>query len=940
MKLSRFTGVVVLALVCFRTSFAAVSAAELAVPVQGQLPNGLRYFVLPHTSAKRDLSLRLLVHTGSLDERDDERGFAHFIEHMAFNGTRNHPAGSIRNFFQKIGLTFGADLNASTSYTDTSYRLDLPDGRADHLDEALAMLRDYADGLLFPADEVRRESSVVISELNARDSAARRTGTELIEKIYGATLLPRRSVGGVQEQLAQATADKLRAFYDRNYLPDRMTVVVVGAIEPAAVVEKIKETFGSITSRPEAAPVAIIAPPTIDEIKAVIVVAPSIRGIQAEFLHSAQRSADTREGRREELVQRIAASALARRLQATREAGEISRFSAPGVGLGSGPVASLVHHTVAIGTSAKDWAGGVELLESELRRARSGFSQAEVNEAVAAELTTHRNRIASFAAQTSAQVATRITALVTAERSWTSVAEDLEEAKQAFEKLPAEEVTRALQSIFPENGWHIVLRVPPTEQIKPEEVLASHARSAGKSLRKSNADASELTFRYDDFGEPGEVAQRSRVEDLDLTLVTFANGVRLNVRPSKLENERFRLRIVFPQNASSVPADQGGMAELAGQLLIRSDLGRHKETELGRLMRLHGIVPQFSVANGTPIIGVTGPASELSFALRWLTAVISDVKFDSDHHRVALSHYSSIQRSLITNPRANAFAQALYYYTEKDPRVLLTPATTFARLEPAVAETWLRNHLLQGPLEIGIVGDVSVDEAVSLAASSVGTLKPRRAAPKPGEPLKSPTKSSRYEKTAELAASTSLSCALWPVRLPEDPRHNAALALATDILRDRLLLVLREALGATYSPDARVSRDAVQRDFAFASVVNTFDPANAIKLTEGTVRLAARLAEKGASADEFARLLEPLRTRYRNDLRDNGWWLAAVVATAQTQPSRLDDARVRGKICDELTLDDVNEAARVFTSENVTVVILRPASAAKPPPNATPAAKE
>ena len=138
--------------------------------VSGTLPNGLRYVILPHGSRKGNVALRLIVRAGSLDEHDDERGFAHFVEHMAFKGTRTFPAGTVRLFFETLGVQFGADLNAYTNYTHTQYLLDLPAGRGDRPDEALILMRDYADGQLFLPDEVKRESKVVISEMAAGDA--------------------------------------------------------------------------------------------------------------------------------------------------------------------------------------------------------------------------------------------------------------------------------------------------------------------------------------------------------------------------------------------------------------------------------------------------------------------------------------------------------------------------------------------------------------------------------------------------------------------------------------------------------------------------------------------------------------------------------------------------------------------------------------------------
>lgn len=948
MNLPRLVFVVVFALAGVRGPLASgaeatgATAASLS-PLEGKLPNGLRYLVLPHAPTKREISLRLLVNAGSLDERDDERGFAHFVEHMAFNGTRNFPAGSIQLFFQKLGLQMGADINANTSYTHTAYLLDLPEGRGDHFDEALVLLRNFADGLLFPAAEVSRETGVVISELNARDSAARRLGTQLVDQVYAGTSLPDRDVLGVPGQITSATPEKLRAFYQRNYAPDRMTVVIVGAIEPAAILERIKEAFSPMAAAPEAVHSApVVVPPAVEGVKPHVVVVPTAKGAVIEFTHIGPRPADTPAGHREEIAQRMAINLLGRRLQVKRERGDMTRLSPAQAGFGVAPVGSLAQHTLSISTGPRDWAEGIQFLEAELRRARtSGFTPAEITEAVAGDLVSLRNRIPGAQGQPSPQLANEIMNLLRTDRTWRSPAVVLAEAKPMLETLTAEEVSKALNAALPDDGWHLIVRVAPADPTTPERLLAAYTRASGRALKTVVANTAELKFAYEDFGPAGDIAKRDRVEDLDLTLVSFANGVRLNLRPSKFENERFRLRIVFPVNGTFVSAEDGGIAELAGQILMHSSLAKQKESELSRLITLHGIARQFSVVNGTPVLSMSGPVEELPFALRLLTAILSDLAFDDEHHSVALSYYNGIQRSLLTNPGPFALSEAMYHYTGRDSRTISKPAQVFGRLDRSEPESWLRTHILQGPLEIGIVGDFTADEAVTTAASTVGTLKKRRPLPKAGQPFRSPTKASKGESTVDIPASTSMSVALWPVRSPQNPRSEAALRLAGDIFRDRLILVLREALGATYSPDVRFHRDAVQRDFAFAAVVNTFDPANAIKWTEGTVRLAARTAEKGVSTEEFTRLLEPLRSRYSADLRNNGWWLNSIVCTAQSLPAGLEEARAHGKVCEELTLEDVNAAAQVFKPDAVTVVILRPSSTSgKAAPGASPAPKK
>jgi zinc protease len=585
-----------------------------------------------------------------------------------------------------------------------------------------------------------------------------------------------------------------------------------------------------------------------------------------------------------------------------------------------------------VGTTADGWADAVKLVETELRRARSsGFTQAEVDEAVAGQLTGLRNRIASAASQSATQVAGDLARLVAGDREWRSAEANLAEATQALQGLTAAGATAALPAVFPADSLHLLLLVPPDHEIKPDRLLAAYTKSAGRPLKAKSADDAALVFRYQDFGAPGPVTKRERVADLDLTLVSFANGVRLNVRPSEFEPGRFRLRVVFPLNLAHVPDGRGGIAELAGQLLLNSNLKRHTQTELARLVKLHGISAQFSVALGTPVVQFSGPAAEMPFALRLFAALLSDLELDLEHYQVALSHYSGQYQRTMVNAGPLALREVLRVYTRDDSRVRLINPRAFATNDSlGEVESWLRDHMLNGPLEIGLVGDVTADEAVKEAAATVGTLKRRRSPPRPGDPLVAPKKATRQQATVDLPASTSMSCVLWPVSSPDEPRQSAALALAADALRDRLTAVLRETLGATYSPQVGLHRDTIQRDFAFAVAITTLDPERAQQFTEGTIRLAARLAERGMTPDQFARLREPARTRRANDMRNNGWWLSAVVAIAQSRPEVLDEARRHEKIFDEVTLDDVNRAVNVFKPDNVTALILRPASADRP----------
>ena len=139
--------------------------------IWGRLDNGMRYVLLPNATPKDRVSLRMLVSAGSLMEREDQRGLAHLLEHMAFKGSENMPAGDLVQYLERLGMAFGADTNASTSFDSTVYKLELPSNNSDLLDRSLLVLREKADKLLIPAAELDKERGVVLSEKRLRDTA-------------------------------------------------------------------------------------------------------------------------------------------------------------------------------------------------------------------------------------------------------------------------------------------------------------------------------------------------------------------------------------------------------------------------------------------------------------------------------------------------------------------------------------------------------------------------------------------------------------------------------------------------------------------------------------------------------------------------------------------------------------------------------------------------
>jgi len=361
----------------------------------GKLDNGMRYIIRKGERPEGTALVRMLVHTGSLDERDDERGYAHYIEHMAFNGSTHVPEGEMVKLLERLGLAFGADTNASTGFDYTQYMLDLPRADDQLLDTALMLMRETVSELTFAPEAVDRERGVVLSERRVRNTYALQNLVDGLAFAYPEGLVSQRLPIGTLETLEAAKAEGLRAFWQREYVPSSTVLVVVGDFDPAKVEAKIRERFSNwkpATSpdQPDAGPVDpayagatdIYLNPALDETVTLLRHAPFVD------------VPDTVEQRAQAVLRSIGERIVDRRLQRLARQ-ENPPFRASDVSLvDTLDIARTSQLTVI--TEDGGWKRGVEAAIAEYRRAmESGFSEAEVAEQVAI----YRNSLETAAAQ-------------------------------------------------------------------------------------------------------------------------------------------------------------------------------------------------------------------------------------------------------------------------------------------------------------------------------------------------------------------------------------------------------------------------------------------------------------------------------------------------------------------------------------------------------------
>jgi zinc protease len=927
----------------------------------GQLPNGLRYAVRPNKEPQDRVSLRLLVEAGAVHETDEQDGLAHFLEHMAFNGSTHYPPGTLIEFFQRMGMSFGADTNASTSFLRTMYLLELPATDEPTITEGLRVFRDYADGLLLEPKEIERERAVILSEKRTRDSVAYRTSVATRRFMLGGTLFARRDIIGATEVLSTAGRDQFADFYDAWYRPERMAVVVVGDIDPPAIERHIVAAFESLRPRAPARP---------DPDLGTLRVAQGIRGFHHHEPEAPStnvsiatvtpdiKEPDTAAVRLKRLPRSLAHGMLNRRL-AILARREDAPFTAGSAGVGE---AFNFYRQTAITLNCRDdqWADALAVADQELRRAlEHGFQPAELNEVLAAVRNSLEQAVKTAPTRHSSVLAEAITEALLERDVFTSPADDLALYGPALEKVTVEDCLAAMREAWSPD--HRLVMVTGNAKIG-ETAAGAPAAAAGRTAgapaepvirdryEKSRAVAvappealAEQTWAYTDFGAPGRIVRREHVADLDVTLLAFENGVRLNLKHTDFEANRIRMTVRIGTGQLTEPADKPGLAFYTGQTFTEGGLGRHSVDDLRRILAGRTVGAGFMAGGDAFVINGLTNREDLELQMQLVAARIADPGYRPEAARQARKAIDQIYLSLQHTASGPFTLEVAKLLASGDHRFGLPPKEVILQRNLDEVKAWLAPELARGAVEIAIVGDLDLEATIDAVAKTLGALPPRRARPSldelrnvtyPGEPF-----FKRYEIPTEIPKGTI--ALYWPTTDGRDVRRARRLNMLGEVLSDRLRIKVREELGDAYSPGAGSSASDIYPGYGYMMAQVSVDPPRAAEVARIIVDIAGSMAASGVTEDELERARKPVLTSLRETARTNPYWLNSVLARAQERPEVLDWSRTRYRDNEAITKSEIDELARRYlVAQRASRVIVVPQSKDGHPvsPAATPAA--
>lgn len=885
----------------------------------GVLPNGLRYVIQRNATPPGQASLRLRIHAGSLMETDAQRGLAHYLEHMTFNGSKHVPEGEMVKILERHGLAFGADTNAQTSWDQTVYQLDLPTTDDDTLDTSLMLLREGADQLLLDPGAIDRERGVILSEERARDTPGLHVSEASLDFFLKGQLAPARMPIGQVSVIKSAGRDLIADFYRKYYRPERAVLVAIGDFDPAAMEAKIKARFSDWKDIGPAGQEPVLGDPPQRGVETRLLLEPGAPlSIQMEWLKPADTSKDDQAKRLRKQVEQLGLAVLNRRLQ------RLYRSDSPPFIAAASYKGDVLHSAeatiVSVSAQPGKWRPALAAADQEVRRiVQYGVRQDELDREIAEMRVSLQTALAQEPTRKTPQIANEIVGALEDDEVYTSAAEDLALFEQEVKGLKAETVNAVLKDVFSGSGPLVFMSTPVPVDGGEDALNRSFQLAEAKPVAPPEVEMAKA-WPYASFGPAGKVVERRELADLGVTLIRFQNGVRLTVKPTKFRDSQVLVRVRLGHGLLDLPRDRstpiwaanwGGFTE--GGL---KDLST-EEIDQVLASKIYGA--DFAADDDAFVLQGSTRPQDLAVQLQVLAAYSTNPGYRPEAFQRLRNYASTLGAQLEATPAGVMSRDLNRLMHSGDQRFAFPSSQDIAAATADSFKAILQRPVAAGPIDVIIVGDIPLEQAIDLTAATFGALPPRPADPVPADALAVSLPRPAAEPLVlhhKGRADQAIAYASWATDdFFTNPQRARTLRVLAEIMENRLLDDLREAEGVTYSPQASDHADLIFPHYGYLAAVVEIPPAKMGAFYADLAKIAADLKARPVSADELERARKPLVDELEKSRAGNEYWLEQLSGVYE-DPRRVQALRTVVASLGSVTPAEIIEAARLYLNDD------------------------
>lgn len=875
----------------------------------GQLPNGLRYAVLHNATPPGQMALRLYIGSGSLAETDAQQGLAHFLEHIAFRGSTHAADGEMMRVLARKGLGLGADTNAATSQESTVFQFDFPHADRDSIDTGLTMFREIASELTISQAAVDAERGVILSEERLRDSAGYRASKGEVGLLLDGQLAPRRWPIGLVDVIKSAPAAQLRAFYEAHYRPDNAVVVAVGDFDATAMEAQIKARFSDWKAKTAASPapaLGIVA--KRGETVRVSTEAAAPPAMLVAWVRPYDDSADSDARERRDTVRVVAQLIFNQRIA------DLSRQPKPPFLDGGVDRENLLKSadatTLSVSAAPSAQLSALRAIVDEQRRASAyGVTKSEIARVVARLEAALGTAAAGGTSRMSPRIADKIVDDASENEVTRSPQQDLADVRRWTKDLSKAEVNAALKDLFRGAGPLVFLSTPVAPTGGVAAVRSTLAAAMTDKLASGTGSVAS-TWPYGHFGKPATVTAIREVADLGLTVVTLSNGTHLTVKPTTFAKDQILVDVSAGTGRLGLPGALARSYWMVGgpaPVFVEGGTGKLSFGEIERLLadRVTGVRLATS-ERAFELSGRTRP-QDLATEMQLLAAYANDPGYRVDAVERSRVGLSNALPQIEGSPEGVLQREVPRLLRSGDGRWTDIPSiAALAQSKPDDLPK-LVGPALAGPLDVTIVGDVSVAQAIEVVASTLGAVTPQPEQPAPlVSAVRFPDANAqplvlRHRGRADQAIALQA----WATNgFYASPSDASALVVAAGIIQNRLFDQLRETDGATYSPGVGANASDTVDGYGYLLAQVELPPAKIPMFRARLNAIVADLAAKPVSDDELDRARHPLVEARLRDRQTNEYWIA-VLPRAEREERRLAAIRDRAERVQRVSAADV-----------------------------------
>ncbi|GLQ76484.1 insulinase family protein [Vibrio penaeicida] len=884
-----------------------------------QLDNGMRVIMIDNDLPKQSMSIQMYIDAGSQQDPQPYSGLAHFLEHMAFNGSTHVEEGAMIPMLEKHGLAFGADTNASTDLGYTTYELDLPKATPEAIETALFLLRETASELTLSPSAIERERGVIQAERRVRGTREQQRYIDRIQYLLGDSNVYERLPIGTESSINKINRDALKSFYERYYRPEHTTLVVSGAIHQHQMMKKVQEHFASW--QPKSSGQAIVDPTITYSLpkktEAYANIDPKNRYIVIGLNFISPRD-NAPYGKKQHLAylnEIIALRAFNHRLKKTVERNDADgKLRYPGASL-EGQSGVVRIRNLSVITDEGGWKHGLQTLNHTLKQATTfGFSEREIQRQIESYEGSLENQEEQRFSTHNTTLSNRVVNALDSGEPLVSERTVRQLFVEMKSQLTVESVNRAFQTHWSDSAARLYLDDRSAPSNINKQMLDAYQAMQKEKVEPYKEQESQA-FAYTDFGPAGKVTELKPTQFGDIKRYQFENGVMLNVKPTDLEINTVYLTINFGQGLLGFNEHDAPLGSVFAPAIILSGVNKHTMDELQEMFGGSSLSASLKAQYNSFVSEVALDSLDVFDQLRFSTALLTDNGYRKEGWESAVRQWADFLASYESEPNSVLGRQSSAILHGGDNRWSVHSLEQVRRLSIKDAKSVLDKAIKKGPVEISLVGDISLEQAVHYVANTFGALDINAQAPAKPFTLSLPTfKTEPVTLFHTGDAENAIVSAYWKVSDGSDPLRNIRHSVLHSILQSKVTETIREKMGVAYSPSVYLEQSNWLKDFGYINIESRTALKDVEKVEAVYQQIWQALQKAPISQEELERAKAPILETLAQKPQYNGYW-SNVASVAQSRPALVENEVLYIDALKSITVEDIQRLAQSISED-------------------------